>query len=56
MITIDEMRQLLFDEFGISSDQQLDEELKKIGGIRIGIFVDEPAQLAENDEELVAYA
>ena len=40
MITADEMRKILFDEFGISSDQQLNEELKKLGDIKIGIFVD----------------
>lgn len=42
MISIEEMRKLLAEQFGIKSDAELDEALKKIGGIRIGIFVDEP--------------
>ena len=50
MITADEMRKLLFDEFGISSDQQLDEELKKLGSIRIGIFIDEPIRTHSKKE------
>lgn len=44
MIDIDEMRKLLAEQFGIKTDEELDEALKKIGGIRIGIFVDEPKQ------------
>lgn len=42
MISIEEMRKLLAEQFSIESDEELDEALKKIGGIRIGIFVDEP--------------
>lgn len=40
MITVEEMRKLLLDQFGIRSDEELDKELKKMGGIKIGIFVD----------------
>lgn len=40
MISIDEMRKLLSEKFGIKSDEDLDRELKKLGGIRIGVFVD----------------
>lgn len=42
MISVEEMRRILAEQFGIESDAELDEALKKIGGIRIGIFVDEP--------------
>ena len=40
MITPDEMRKLLLEEFGIRTDEELNKELKKLGGIRIGLFVD----------------
>ncbi len=44
MTSVEEMRKLLAEQFGIRTDEELDEALKKIGGIRIGIFVDEPKQ------------
>lgn len=40
MITVEEMRKFLLDQFGIRSDEELDRKLKKLGGIKIGIFVD----------------
>ena len=40
MITPDEMRKLLLEEFGIRTDEELNKELKKVGGIRIGLFID----------------
>lgn len=40
MITVEEMRKILLDQFGIRSDEELDKELKRLGGIKIGIFVD----------------
>lgn len=42
MINVEDMRNLLIKQFGIKNDTELDEALKKIGGIRIGIFVDKP--------------
>lgn len=40
MITVEEMRKFLLDQFGIRSDEELDRKLKKLEGIKIGIFVD----------------
>ena len=40
MISVEEMRKLLLDQFGIRTDEELDKELKKQGGIRIAVFVD----------------
>ena len=40
MITVEEMRRLLLEEFGIRTDEELNKELKRQGGIRIGLFVD----------------
>lgn len=40
MITVEEMRKLLLEEFGIRTDEELNKELKRQGGIRIGLFVD----------------
>ena len=57
MITVEEMRKLLFDEFGISSDEELDAALRKLGGIKIGIFVDDPKNCeAVGNEDALAYA
>ena len=43
MISVEEMKELLRVEFGIKTEKELDEALKKNGGIRIGIFITEPA-------------
>lgn len=40
MFTAKEMREFLAKEYGITTDEELDRELKKKGGIRIGIFTD----------------
>lgn len=40
MFTVKEMREFLAKEYGITTDEELDKELKKKGGIRIGIFTD----------------
>ena len=40
MITAEEMRELLLEQFGIRTEEDLDREIKKQGGIRIAIFVD----------------
>ena len=40
MISVEEMRTLLSEQYGIRSDEDLDRELKKQGGIRIALFVD----------------
>ncbi len=53
MITPEEMRKLLFDEFGIRTDDELDKELEKLGGIRIGLFVD-PKDDAKNETAALA--
>lgn len=53
MITPDEMRKLLFEEFGIRTDGELNTEIKKQGGIRIGLFVDPKA---DQKEEVSAIA
>lgn len=42
MISVDEMRKLLLEEYGIKSDRELDKEIQKLGGIKIGIFTDKP--------------
>lgn len=47
MINVEEMRKLLAEQFRIRTDEELDEALKKMGGIRIGIFVDEPKRQAQ---------
>lgn len=49
----DEMRELLAREFGIHTDEELERELKKKGGIRIGIFTDKKPQEKEkkNDDK-----
>lgn len=38
MISVQEMKQKLKDEYGIESTKDLDEALKKIGGIDISLF------------------
>ena len=38
MISVHEMKQKLKDEYGIESTKDLDEALKKIGGIDISLF------------------
>lgn len=44
MISVEEMKELLRVEFGIKTEKELDEALKKNGGIKIGIFITEPAE------------
>lgn len=44
MITPEEMKELLEKEFGIKSSAELDDALKRIGGIKIGIFTDKTEQ------------
>ncbi len=43
MVTVDEMKKFLLDEFGIKSEAELESALKKQGGIKIAIFTDEPS-------------
>ncbi len=43
MVTVDEMKKFLLDEFGIKSEVELESALKKQGGIKIAIFTDEPS-------------
>lgn len=43
MISVEEMKELLRVEFGIKTEKELDEALKKNGGVKIGIFVTKPA-------------
>ena len=43
MINVEEMKELLRLEFGIKTEKELDEALKKNGGIKIGVFVTKPA-------------
>lgn len=38
MITVDEMKKLLRDVYGINSPEELDKALEKLGGIDIAIF------------------
>ena len=47
----DEMRELLAREFGIHTDEELERELKKKGGIRIGIFTDKKPQEKETEND-----
>lgn len=47
MITVEEMRKLLADEYGITSDKQLDEALKSLGGIVIDVFTQMPSDVIE---------
>lgn len=42
MITVDEMKELLATEFGITSHEQLVIALKKQGGVNIAIFTQRP--------------
>ena len=39
-MSVDEMRDLLLREYGIASDEDLEKELHKNGGVKIAIFVD----------------
>ena len=48
MLSVEEMRKLLSEEYGITSDKQLDEELKKLGGIRIDLFTQTPIARTDN--------
>lgn len=57
MITVEEMREYLLDQFGIENDEDLDKELKKMGGIRIAIFTERyRASDNEKKEQLAAMA
>ncbi len=47
MITVDEMKKLLEKEYGIKSEHELNEALRKKGGIRIGVFTDKLQKKAE---------
>ena len=40
MMSVDEMRTMLLQEFGIKNDADLERELRKIGGIKIAVFTD----------------
>lgn len=42
MLSVEEMRKVLAEQFNIRTNKELEEALNKIGGIRIGIFVDKP--------------
>lgn len=41
MISVDEMKKILEKEFGITTEAELDLALKKLGGIKIGVFIDD---------------
>ena len=46
MISVDEMKKLLSDVYGINSPEELDRELEKIGGIDIALFTKERKEQA----------
>ena len=45
MISVDEMKKLLSDVYGINSPEELDRALEKIGGIDIALFTKERKEL-----------
>ena len=47
MISVDEMKKLLEKDFGIKTELELNEALRKKGGIRIGVFTDKLQKKAE---------
>lgn len=46
MISVDEMKKLLSDVYGINSPEELDRALEKIGGIDIALFTKERKEQA----------
>lgn len=48
MISVSEMKRLLAEEYGINSTKDLDEALKKIGGIDISLFTTAPAKATDD--------
>lgn len=54
MISVEEMKELLAREFGIKTEDELNTALRKRGGIRIGVFTDEPKTQKEKRLEAMA--
>ena len=50
MLTVQEMKKKLKDEYGIESTKDLDEALKKIGGIDISLFASAPRKNKSADD------
>ena len=50
MSRVEEMRKYLLEEYGIHNDKELDDALKKLKPIDIGIFVSKP--MGRNQEEV----
>ncbi len=48
MLSVEEMIKLLSDEYGITSEKQLDEEIRKLGGIRIDVFTKSPSDCSDD--------
>lgn len=54
MISVKEMKQKLKEEYGIESTKDLDEALKKIGGIDISLFASPNGDKSSDDIKATA--